>query len=547
MKRRMQSPRNARTGSRSSQSRLKVRAKKRRAESDGANKKMGQETQHRKGLEGEMVGDERCPSGVEGLDDILAGGLPRGCFCLIQGDPGSGKTTLALQFLLEGLRRGEKVFYITLSETKQELLQVARSHGWSIDKIPVFDLSAIENLLRPEAQTTVFHPSEVELTKVSQLLLEEVRKVQPARVAFDSLSEFRLMAETSLRYRRQLLTLKQQFTRFKSTVLLLDDKMNQTGVLDPHVLSLTHGVIEMEQLSPDYGTSRRRLRVSKLRAVKFREGYHDYIIATGGLRIFPRMIAAEHRTDFRHGPVSSGIKGLDALCGGGLDRGTTTLILGQAGTGKSTLALQYAVQMADKGERSVIFTFDETRSVMLSRAKALGFELEKAIESGTITVQQVDPAELSPGEFAVRILRGVEAGCKLVAIDSLNGYLNAMPGEKYLNNQLHELCTCLNQQGVVTILVLAQHGLAAAAEAPVDLSYLSDTVVNLRYFEAYGEVKQAIAVVKKRSGGHEKTIREFKLMSGKGVVIGKPLKQFQDVLTGVPIFRGSETEIMKNG
>jgi len=543
----MQSPRNAKTGSRSSQSRLKVRAKKRRAESDGANKKMGQETQHRKGLEGEMVGDERCPSGVEGLDDILAGGLPRGCFCLIQGDPGSGKTTLALQFLLEGLRRGEKVFYITLSETKQELLQVARSHGWSIDKIPVFDLSAIENLLRPEAQTTVFHPSEVELTKVSQLLLEEVRKVQPARVAFDSLSEFRLMAETSLRYRRQLLTLKQQFTRFKSTVLLLDDKMNQTGVLDPHVLSLTHGVIEMEQLSPDYGTSRRRLRVSKLRAVKFREGYHDYIIATGGLRIFPRMIAAEHRTDFRHGPVSSGIKELDALCGGGLDRGTTTLILGQAGTGKSTLALQYAVQMADKGERSVIFTFDETRSVMLSRAKALGFNLEKAIESGTITVQQIDPAELSPGEFAVRILRGVEAGCKLVTIDSLNGYLNAMPGEKYLNNQLHELCTCLNQQGVVTILVLAQHGLAAAAEAPVDLSYLSDTVVNLRYFEAYGEVKQAIAVVKKRSGGHEKTIREFKLMSGKGVVIGKPLKQFQDVLTGVPIFRGSETEIMKNG
>jgi len=545
MKRRMQSPRNARTGSRSSQSRLKVRAKKRRAESDGANKKMGQETQHRKGLEGEMVGDERCPSGVEGLDDILAGGLPRGCFCLIQGDPGSGKTTLALQFLLEGLRRGEKVFYITLSETKQELLQVARSHGWSIDKIPVFDLSAIENLLRPEAQTTVFHPSEVELTKVSQLLLEEVRKVQPARVAFDSLSEFRLMAETSLRYRRQLLTLKQQFTRFKSTVLLLDDKMNQAGVLDPHVLSLTHGVIEMEQLSPDYGTSRRRLRVSKLRAVKFREGYHDYIIATGGLRIFPRMIAAEHRTDFRHGPVSSGIKELDALCGAGLDRGTTTLILGQAGTGKSTLALQYAVQMADKGERSVIFTFDETRSVMLSRAKALGFNLEKAIESGTITVQQIDPAELSPGEFAVRILRGVEAGCKLVTIDSLNGYLNAMPGEKYLNNQLHELCTCLNQQGIVTILVLAQHGLAAAAEAPVDLSYLSDTVVNLRYFEAYGEVKQAIAVVKKRSGGHEKSIREFKLMSGKGIVIGEPLKQFQGVLTGVPVFRGSEKQILK--
>ena len=491
------------------------------------------------------LADERCPSGVEGLDDILAGGLPRAGFYLVQGDPGSGKTTLALQFLLEGLRRGEKVFYITLSETKRELFKVARSHGWSLDNIPVLDLSAVENLLRPEAQTTVFHPSEVELTKVSQLLLDEVHKVQPTRVAFDSLSEFRLMAETALRYRRQLLTLKQQFGKSNSTVLLLDDKMNKAGVIDPHVLSLTHGVIDMEQLSPDYGTSRRRLRVSKLRAVKFREGYHDYVIVTGGLRVFPRIVAAEHHTHFRHGPVSSGIKELDTLFGGGLDRGTTTLVLGPVGTGKSTLALQYAVQMADQGERSMVFTFDETRSVMLRRAKALGFKLEKAIESGTIMVQQVDPAELSPGEFAVRILRAVEAGCKLVAIDSLNGYLYAMPGEKYLNNQLHELCTSLNQQGVLTILVLAQHGLAAAAEAPVDLSYLSDTVVSLRYFEAYGEVKQAIAVVKKRSGGHEKTIREFKLMSGKGIVIGEPLKQFQGVLTGVPVFRGSEKAILK--
>jgi circadian clock protein KaiC len=492
------------------------------------------------------LADERCPSGVEGLDDILAGGLPRDCFYLVQGDPGSGKTTLALQFLLEGIRRGEKVFYITLSETKRELLKVARSHGWSLDKIPVLDLSAVENLLRPEAQTTVFHPSEVELAKVSQLLLDEVRKEHPARVAFDSLSEFRLMAETPLRYRRQLLMLKQQFAKFKSTVLLLDDKMDTKGLIDPHVLSLTHGVIDMEQLSPDYGTSRRRLRVSKLRAVKFQEGYHDYVIATGGLRIFPRVIVAQHRTQFRNKPVSSGIRELDALFGGGLDQGTTTLILGQAGTGKSTLALQYALQMANRGERSIIFAFDETRRIMLGRAKALGFKLKKFLENGVMTVQQVDAAELSPGEFSVRILRDVEAGCKLVAIDSLNGYLNAMPGEKYLINQLHELCTCLNQQGVITILILAQHGLAAAAEAPVDLSYLSDTVANLRYFEAYGEVKQAIAMVKKRSGRHEKAIREFKLVSGKGIVVGKPLKQFQGVLTGVPVFRGSEKQIMKS-
>jgi circadian clock protein KaiC len=543
MKRKMQPPRKAGIGSRASQSRLKVRTRERRAESEGANKKMGQEIQRRKGLEGKMVGDERCLSGVDGLDNILAGGFPRGGFYLIQGDPGAGKTTLALQYLLEGLRRGEKVFYITLSETKRELLEVARSHGWSLDKIPVLDLSAVENLLRPEAQTTVFHPSEVELTKVSQLLLDEVQKTQPARVAFDSLSEFRLMAETPLRYRRQLLALKQQFAKFKSTALLLDDRMD-TREIDPHVLSLTHGVIDMEQLSPDYGASRRRMRISKLRAVKFREGFHDYVIATGGLSVFPRIIVAEHRAQFRPGPVSSGLKELDALFGGGLDRGTTTLILGQAGTGKSSLALQYAQQMADQGEHSMIFTFDETRSVMLGRAKGLGFKLEKAIDDGVITVQQVDPAELSPGEFAVRILRNVEAGCKLVAIDSLNGYLNAMPGEKYLNNQLHELCSCLNQQGVVTILILAQHGLAAAAEAPVDISYLSDTVASLRYFEAFGEVKQSIGVVKKRSGHHEKTIREFKLIPGKGIVVGEPLKDFQGVLTGVPMFRGSQKQMM---
>ena len=490
--------------------------------------------------------DKRCPSGIEGLDEILSGGLPRGCMFLIQGDPGAGKTTLALQFLLEGLRRREKVFYITLSETYEELQHVARSHGWSLNGISVVSSSAIEDLLRPEAQTTVFHPSEIQLNKVSQLLKARLIKAQPARVAFDSLSEFRLMAETPLRYRRQLLALKYEFAAIQSTVLLLDDKMAEGGTVDPHVLSLTHGVIDMEQLSPDYGASRRRLRISKMRGVKFREGYHDYIIATGGLRVFPRMIAAEHRTTFHHDSVSSGIDGLDKLFGGGLDRGTTTLILGPAGTGKSSLAIQYAVKMADQGERSAIFTFDETRAVMLTRAKALGFDLARGIKSGAITVQQVDPAELSPGEFAVRIQRFVQAGCKLIVIDSLNGYLNAMPGEKYLNNQLHELSSYLNQQGVVTILILAQHGLVASAEAPVDLSYLSDTVVSLRYFEGYGEVKQAISVIKKRSGAHEKTIREFKLETGKGIRVGEPLRDFQGVLTGMPTFCGSEKHMMAN-
>jgi circadian clock protein KaiC len=490
--------------------------------------------------------DERCPSGIDGLDEILAGGLPRDCFYLVQGDPGSGKTTLALQFLLEGVRRGENVLYITLSETKEELLKVARSHGWSLERIPLLELSSIENLLRPEAQTTVFHSSEVELNRVVRLLLDEARKVQPTRVVFDSLSELRLMAESALRYRRQLLTLKQEFGKHHSTVLLLDDKMDKSGTgFDPHILSLTHGVLNMEQLSPDYGTSRRRLRVSKLRAVKYREGYHDYVINTGGLRVFPRLVAAEHRVPFEREPVSSGIKELDSLLGGGLDRGTTTLILGPAGTGKSTLALQYAATMAARGEHPLVFTFDETRPGMLARAKALGLDLEKNVENGALTVQQVDPAELSPGEFVSRIQRGVEAGCKLVVIDSLNGYLNAMPGEKYLNNQLHELSAYLNQRGVVTILILAQHGLVGVGEAPVDLSYLSDTVVSLRYFEALGEIKQAVAVIKKRSGQHEKSIREFRLETGKGILVGQPIKEFHGVLTGAPVFHGGETQMLK--
>lgn len=489
----------------------------------------------------------RCASGIEGLDDILAGGLPPQCFYLIQGDPGSGKTTLALQFLLEGLRRGERVFYITLSETKAELLQVARSHNWSLDGIPLLELSAIEALLRPEAQTTVFHPSEMELNKVTNLLLEETRKVNPDRVVFDSLSEFRLIAETPLRYRRHLLNLKQKFASYGSTVLLLDDKMDKSGVgVDPHVLSLTHGVVEMEQLAPDYGTARRRLRVTKMRGVKFREGYHDYTIVTGGLRIFPRLVAAEHRLDFKREPVASGVKEFDELLGGGLDRGTTNLLIGPAGSGKSTIAVGYAVQMAATGERSMIFAFDETLGILIARAEALGFPLKRVIKNEFVSVRQIDPAEISPGEFASLVRESVDRGCKLVVIDSLNGYLNAMPGEKYLSNQLHELSAYLNQQGVLTILVMAQHGMVTALEAPLDLSYLCDTVINLRYFESAGEVKQSLAVIKKRSGNHERTIREFMLESGKGVRIGKPLREFHGILTGAPVFDGASEKMMQS-
>lgn len=493
-----------------------------------------------------QMSDVRCPTGIEGLDDILDGGLPAGCFYLIQGDPGSGKTTLALQFLQEGLRRGEAVFYITLSETRAELDRVAKSHGWTLDAIPLLELSAIEALLTPDAQTTVFHPSELELNSVARLVVDEARRIGPARVVFDSLSEFRLMGDTQLRYRRQLLSLKQAFAALGSTVLLLDDKMdNVRWGADPHILSLTHGVIEMEQLAPDYGRARRRLRVQKMRGVSFREGYHDYAIEKGGLRTFPRLVPSEHHAAFVHEPVSSGLPELDALLGGGLDRGTTTLILGQAGTGKSTITLQYAARLAAEGERSHIFAFDENRGVILARADAMGLQMSDHVERGLVSLQQVDPAELSPGEFARRIAGAVEAGSRLVVIDTLNGYLNAMPGETYLNNQLHELSAYLNQLGILTIFVLAQHGLVSAADAPVDLSYLADTVVSTRFFEAAGHVRKAVSVIKKRSGAHETTIRELKLVSREGLRIGAPLTDFQGVLSGMPSFRGDLSQMIQ--
>lgn len=492
------------------------------------------------------VSNRVCPTGLQGLDSIIGGGLPCNCFYLVQGDPGSGKTTLALQFLFEGRNRGESVLYITLSETRDELERVATSHGWSLDGIPLLEFSAIESLLQPESQTTVFHASEMELGKVARLLRDEITKYQPKRVVFDSLSEFRLLAETPLRYRRQLLTMKQELAKQGSTVLLLDDKMDNNRIgSDPHVLSLTHGVIEMEQLSPEYGKSRRRLRVMKMRGVRFSEGYHDYIIETGGIQVFPRLVAADHRVDFQRESVSSGCEPLDELLGGGLDRGTTTLIMGPAGTGKSTLALQFACTLARRGERSLLFTFDETRDIMVARAEALAMGLEEHLRSGVVQIQQVDPAEISPGEFTGRIETGVAQGARMVAVDTLNGYMNAMPGEQYMANQLHELSAYLNQQGVVTVFTLAQHGLVEALDAPIDLSYLADTVVTLRYFEAAGAMKKAISVIKKRSGEHEQTIREFVLRAGVGIRIGKPLKEFQGVLSGIPTFRGSEEQILR--
>ena len=489
---------------------------------------------------------EISPTGLHGLDAIIKGGLPNNCFYLVQGDPGSGKTTLAMQFLFEGLARGESVLYITLSETKEELEKVATSYGWSLESIPLVEFSTIEPLLQPESQTTVFHAAEVEMNKVTQLLRDAITKHKPKRVVFDSLSEFRLLAETPLRYRRQLLSLKQELSKRGCTVLLLDDKMgNHQAGSDPHVLSLTHGVIEMEQTSPNYGRSRRRLRVLKLRGVKFIEGYHDYIIDKGGIRVFPRLMSARYESTVVCEPVNSGNAALNELLGGGLDRGTTTLIMGPAGTGKSTLLLQYACSTAQQGDRSVLFTFDESINTMLARAGALKLGLAEHLESGLIEIHRVDPAEISPGEFGDLIQKGVEQGGRLIAIDTINGYMNAMPGEQYLANQLHELSAYLNQQGVVTILTLTQHGLVSTLDSPVDLSYLADTVVSLRFFEVSGAVKKAISVIKKRSGEHEQTIREFALVTGAGIQIGDPLIQFQGILSGIPLFRGNEEQILQ--
>lgn len=484
------------------------------------------------------------PFGNSGLDDILGGGLPANRLYLVQGDPGVGKTTLALQFLLHGASRGERVLYITLSETQQELEEVAASHGWSLASIGLFELTAAQQDLALSEQNTLIHPAEIELREITQTLLNEVERINPTRVVFDSLSEVRLLAQDQLRFRRQILTLKQYFAGRHCTVLLLDDLTSEGK--DSQLQSLAHGVILLEQLAPEYGTDRRRMRVAKLRGVRFRGGHHDFTIKPGGLHIFPRLVAAEHRTDFEPAKLSSKVPGLDSLLGGGLDYGTSTLIVGPAGTGKSSIMAHFADSAAASGKKAAIFVFDENPSSLRTRSKDLGLDLESHIESRNITVKQVDPAEMSPGEFVALVRHAVEHdGVRCVAIDTLNGYLHAMPAEKYLTIQLHELLSYLSVHGVTTILVMAQHGfLGGSMSSPLDVSYLSDAVIMLRYFEFHGQVRKSISVVKKRTGAHEDTIREFSLGRG-GLKIGKPLSDFRGVLAGTPEFFGDANQLLE--
>jgi circadian clock protein KaiC len=482
--------------------------------------------------------DEQAPTllklGVPGLDDVLGGGLAEHRLYLLEGAPGAGKTTVAIQFLREGAARGEPVLYVTLSETGDELRGVARSHGWTLDGVEVREMLPTQDALAPDDQYTMFHPSEVELSETTMRILADFETIKPSRVVFDSLSELRLLAGGSLRYRRQILALKHFFTGRRCTVLLLDD-LTATDQ-DLQVQSIAHAVIRLEHLHPDYGASRRRVVVSKYRGQAFRAGYHDYKIVRGGLQVFPRLVAAEHTSPLTQTRIPSGLAPLDALLGGGIEKGTSTLFVGAPGTGKSTVAAQFALAAAKRGEHAAMFIFDESVSTLRTRCEGMGMDLGPCIDAGRIHVRQIDPAELSPGELIHEIRREVgERHAAVVVLDSLNGYLNAMPDERFLIIQLHELLTYLGQRGVATMLVGAHQGMIGTQmHTPVDASYLADSVVLLRYYELDGEVRQAISVVKKRGGAHERTIRAFS-MSAQGIQIGEPLRNFRGILTGIPV------------
>jgi circadian clock protein KaiC len=484
---------------------------------------------------------ERLSVGVQGLDEVLLGGLNPNRIYLLEGLPGTGKTTLALQFMLEGARAGEKCLYITLSETAEELRAVARSHGWSLDPITIFELTPPEANFAADQYYTLLHPSEVELSETIKVILDRIEELKPDRVAFDSLAEIRLLAQDPLRYRRQVLALKQFFAGRSSTALLLDDLTSRAHELQVH--SITHGVIVLERLVREYGAERRRIQITKMRGANFRGGYHDLTISTGGLSVFPRISIDNGSGE--NGPatwtgqrVLSGVPALDALLGDGVHRATSMLLVGPAGAGKSSLATQYAVSAVERGEHAAIYTFDESRNTLMERCNGLGMRLQPHLDNGRLTLEAVNAAELSPGQFAHQVRERVEANPQgVVVIDSLNSYLNAMPAEQFLVMQMHELLAYLNSRGILSILIMAQQGLIGQMQSPLDMSYLTDTVVLLRYFEFHGAVKKAISVIKKRSGAHEETIREFRL-GPNGVLVGAPLSAFQGVLTGVPTYTG---------
>ena len=486
---------------------------------------------------------KKADMGISGLDDITRGGLSRGRLFLLEGSPGTGKTTVATQFLMSGAAAGERSLYITLSETEDEFRDGAQSHGWSLEGIDIFELVPPESLLDENQQQSLLYSSDLELGETTKRIFEAFEKVKPERVVLDSLSEIRLLAQSSLRYRRQILALKHYFARSGATVLMLDDLSHEANDRTMH--SVAHGVIRLDELSPEYGAERRRLRVIKFRGQKYRGGYHDFVIHTGGVQVFPRLVSAEHRTAFKREVLATNSPELNALLGGGVERGSSVLILGPAGTGKSLLALTFIVGAIDRGECAAMFVFDEELGLLFERAKGLGIDLQDMVDNKRLLLEQVDAAELTPGELSARVRHCVEQeGAKTVVIDSLNGYQAAMPEEQALILHMHELLQYLNRQGVSTFLTVAQHGLVGDMKSPVDVTYLADTVVLLRYFEATGRVRRAMSVIKKRTGAHEDTIREYRI-DGRGITLGEPLIGFQGVLRGVPELVGETQRLLE--
>jgi circadian clock protein KaiC len=487
----------------------------------------------------------RISSGNDGLDTILRGGLPSRRLYLLEGSPGSGKTTFALQFLLEGMRQGESCLYITLSETSEELHAVAASHGWDLAGIELFELASAEAVLGGDRDQSILYSWEVELGETVRLIEEQVERTNPRRVVFDSLSEMRLLAQDPLRYRRQVLALKQFFAGRDTTVLLVDDLTSSRGERDTHLHSLCHGVFTLERLTLDFGAARRRMQVQKLRGVDFVAGYHDLVIRKGGLDIFPRLIASDHERAPAEGIASSGVPELDALFGGGPMRGSSTLLTGPAGSGKTSIAMQFLIAACERGEPTTMYQFDERVGTLLARGGQLEAQLQHYIDNGCLLIRQVNPAELSPGEFAAMVRAEVEKrGSRMIVIDSLNGYLAAMPQEQQLILQMHELLSYLNHHGVVTFLINPQHGLVGSMSTSLNISYVADAVLLIRFFEAEGRIRKAISILKNRGGEHENAIRELRI-DGRGIRIGAPLTDFRGVLTGTPEYTGAARPLME--
>lgn len=485
----------------------------------------------------------RVSTGIKGLDGILRGGLPENRLYLIEGQPGTGKTTMGLQFLLQGEARGEKGLYITVSESRDELIAVGKSHGWDLENLAIQDLTVANDALAKDSHYTVFHPVEVELDETTKMIVEEIERVNPARVVFDSLADLRMLTSDSLRFRRQIYALKKFFTKKHCTVMLLDDFAESTA--NRQLDSIAHGVINLEYVPPEYGKQRHSLRVMKMRGVKFQSGTHDFNIETGGIIVFPRLAAPEEpKNGYQAGILESSSPEMEALLGG-LDYGTSTIITGPAGVGKSTFALMYAYNAAENGERAAAYIFDENIETIYKRMSALGLDLKKHVDAGRIELRKINLAELTPGELSYMISQEVEQyNTRVVIVDSVNGYLMTTPQERFLTRQFHELLGYLNRQGVVSLLIVGQYGLIGTMQTPVDMSYLADTVVLMRYFEADGEVRQAMSVLKKRTALHERTIREFRIGHG-GITLGEPLSDFRGVLTGVPIYQGKSKDLME--